>query len=421
MNKHLIRAVLGFALLALSAPGARASDPDAAVVVEWNQILQDSLPASAAILGPRYYVMMHVAMFDAVNSIERAYTPYRIRVRASHGASPEAAAAQAAHDVLVALIPAGEATFDAALAARLATIPSGRAARGVRVGQRVAEEILAWRRNDGSATTPPPYVLPPLPGLWQPTPPGFLAATFTQFPDMEPFALLTPTQYLPVRFPELTSERYAADFNAVKEIGSATSAVRTAEQTLISRLWAGVVTRTNLFAIWNNVARDTSHAHGLGLLDTARVFALMNASIHDGLLTSHTSKFVYGLWRPVTAIRRADEDLNALTVADPSWTPLLVTPPYPSHSGNMACSGASAATALALNFGTNDIPVTATWLGNTGNPDVSRNYAGFWQLADEEARSRIYGGIHFTFESLTSQESCAKVAGYVFENFMIPR
>ena len=142
--------------------------------------------------------------------------------------------------------------------------------------------------------------------------------------------------------------------------------------------------------------------------------------INDGLQTSHTSKFVYALWRPVTAIPKADEDLNPLTMADPTWMPLLTTPTYPSHAGNMACVGASAARALANVFGTNDIAITARWLGTAGNPDVSRNYPGFWQLAVDQALSRIYGGIHFTFENEASQESCPKVADYVFDNYMTP-
>lgn len=151
----------------------------------------------------------------------------------------------------------------------------------------------------------------------------------------------------------------------------------------------------------------------------ARVFTLVNVSINDGLQTSHASKFIYGLWRPVTAIRRADEDLNPLTAPDPTWLPLLVTPPYPSYSGNMACMGASAARTLANVFGTNDIAITPTWVGNAGNADVSRNYAGFWQLAEEQARSRVYAGIHFTFDNIASQESCKKVADYISAHYLL--
>jgi hypothetical protein len=207
----------------------------------------------------------------------------------------------------------------------------------------------------------------------------------------------------------------------VQRLGSATSTERTAEQTLLARTFASVTNRTIHWGLWNHVARDTARARGLSLLETARLFALLNVSIHDGLQTSHSSKFVYGLWRPVTAIRRAGEDMNDLTVADAAWTPLLTTPAYPSHAGNMACVGASAATALALFHETDELPFTARWVGTAGNPDVSREYGSFWQMAEDQANSRVYGGIHFSFESVASQQACPKVARYVFENYMQPR
>ena len=417
--RHLTCAGVAAALAWLT-PAAQANHEDPEVVIEWNQLLQDGIAPTLGVLQPRYYAMMHVAMFDAVNSIEGDYTKYRVRVGASRGASEEAAAAQAAHDVLAALIPANAAAYDAALAARLAQISPGRAAQGVAVGKAVANNILAWRANDGSATPPPPYVLPAIAGQWQPTTPGVPAA-FTQVPKMAPFALLTTTEYLPLRHPELTSDRYTTDFEEVKTIGSATSTLRTPDQTQLARLFAGVITRTTVFAAWNNVARDVARMQNLSLIDTARVFALLNASEHDGLVTSHTAKFVYGFWRPMTAIRNADQDLNPNTAADPAWTPLITTPPYPSYPGNMACVGASSARALALAFGTNDIPFTVLWLGNAASPvDVPKSYAGFWQFAQDEANARIYGGIHYRFDNEASQENCPKVSEYVHARYMRP-
>jgi hypothetical protein len=232
--------------------------------------------------------------------------------------------------------------------------------------------------------------------------------------------MLTATQYLPAAPPTVASERYAADFEEVKSIGSVTSSVRTAEQTQTAQLFASVTSRTVHWALWNHVARDTARAKSLSLIETARLYALLNVSIHDGLQSSHTGKFIYGMWRPVTAIRRADEDTNALTIADPSWTPLLTTPTYPSHPGNMACVGASAARALALTYGTDDVAFTALWQGNAGNPDVSRQYSRFSQMAEDQANSRIYGGIHFRYENVASQQACPKVAEYVNARFMRP-
>ena len=408
--------LMSVGLAQVSAAHGRGS-PDADVIVEWNELLEGVLP-TAGLTPPRHYAMLHIAMFDAVNSIERSYLPYRVRLNAWPSASREAAAAQAARDILAANFPASVDTFDAALKARLATIHPVLAAQGMRVGKAVAANILAWRQDDGWNVAPAPYVLPPFPGLYQPTPPAFAAAGFRQFETTKPFALLTPTQYQPVGPPTLTSQAYADALNHVQRLGSATSTERTAEQTLLARTFASVTNRTIHWGLWNHVARDTARARGLSLIETARLYALLNVSIHDGLQTSHSSKFVHGFWRPVTAIRRADEDLNDLTVADASWTPLLTTPAYPSHAGNMACVGASAATALALFHGTDELPFTAVWIGNAGNPDVSRQYTSFWQMALDQANSRVYGGIHFSFESDASQQACPKVARYVFENFM---
>jgi hypothetical protein len=392
---------------------------DREVVVEWNELLESVVPA-AGLAPPRHYAMLHIAMFDAINSIEREYRPYRLQVRASHSASAEIAAAQAARDVLTAQFPASQAKFDAALQARLASTSSGQARASVHVGKGVAAAILAWRQDDGWTVPPEPYVLPALPGMYQPTPPNFAPVAFRQMASTRPFALVTSTQYLPAPPPVLTSERYAQDFEEVKQIGSATSSTRTAEQTQLAQLFASVTTSTVHWPLWNHVARDTVRAQRLSLIETARVFALLNVSIHDGLQTSHTSKFIYGGWRPITAIHNADADLNPLTIADPSWKPLLTTPAYPAHAGNMACVSASAARVLSLVYGSDEMPFTVNWIGSAGNPDVSRKYSSFTQLAEDQANSRIYGGIHFRYESVVSQESCPKVAEYVFAKYMRP-
>jgi hypothetical protein len=197
--------------------------------------------------------------------------------------------------------------------------------------------------------------------------------------------------------------------------------VRTAEQTLQARLWASVGYKENWAGIWNQVTRFMTLRNNLTLIESARLFALVNASMQDGVQTAQASKFVYQLWRPVTAIQRAGEDMNPATDADPTWMPLLTTPPYPSYAGNMACIGASSARALALYFGTNDVLVSAQWSSTDGINYVVRSFPGFWQLAEHQAASREYGGIHYHFDTLASQEVCPKVAGYIFGNFMRPK
>ncbi len=336
------------------------------------------------------------------------------------GASPDAAASHAAHDVLVALFPNQRAIFDAALATALARLPSDAAQSGARVGAAAAQAVLDLRASDGWNRVPPPYILPDLPGYWQPAPPQNTAATFTHYPDVQGFITETTRGFLMEAPPALTSARYAADFNEVKSLGSATSTTRTEEQTQTARLWAGVGTTTPLQNVWNQLVRDLARSRGLNALDTARLYALLNMTIHDALRVSFTGKFLYGLWRPVTAIREAARDGNAATEPDPNWVALIPNPPYPAYPGNMACVGASSSRLLARAFGRDDVRFSVTWSVADG-PGVTKVYNGFHQLADEEARSRIYAGIHFQFDSTASFGVCPLVADYAFENHLRAR
>ena len=411
----------GLAQAPVEATGWQA---DREVVIEWNEILQRNIPASAGLFSFRYYAMMHIAMFDAVNSIEGGYERYHVRVPAHPTASAEAAAAQAAHDVLVALIGPNPA-FETALNDRLARLQSWHATAGARVGAKVAQAVIDWRTGDGTEQPNRPYLPPPLPGLWQPTLPTLAPAAGVQFGDVEPFALLTSTQYFPDPPPLLNSAKYADDLYQVQHLGSRGSAIRTADQTLVAYLIQGVNYGPGPFAVWSQVAREVTRSQELSLIRTARLFALVNVAMHDGLQTSHTSKFVYGLWRPITAIRRADEDLNDLTNADPNWEPLFsgpapaVTPAYPSHSSNVACIAWSAARTLQRVARTDELPFTLTWTGTGANAGITqqRSYGSFSALAEEAGLARVYAGIHFRFELEASRESCEKVGDYVVRHY----
>jgi len=412
--------------LPASAPRASAQTPN--VVIQWNQMLQTLFPGTGPGLQLRSLPMMHIAMFEAINSIEEVYTPYLGQVKSSRGGSAEAAAATAARDVLAALYPAQVAMFDDLLSTQLAGMPRGLVTQSEAVGHAVAAAVLGWRQNDGwpatqaAVTTPDPtYVLPTFPGLWQPTPPANSFATFTFYRNVKPFAMVTSTQFLPPPPPTLTSARYTADFNEVELLGSATSTARTDDETLMAQVHAGVNTQIGFFHVWNRVAANVAQGQGLSLIETARTFVLLTVALHDGLQTSFTSKFAYGLWRPVTAIRRAAEDQNAATDADPAWTPLLTTPTYPAYAGNVACLSAASARALQIVFGRDDIPFTVTYPRTMGLPSETRSFLGFSDLAQQEADSRIFGGIHFRFDNEASQTYCTKVPEFTAEHFMLPR
>jgi hypothetical protein len=405
-------------LMLLSPSIAPAADPDPAVVIEWNQKLQATIGGTGGPLAPRWFATMHIAQFDAVNSIERQYTPFRTRVAASSGASSKAAAAQAAHDVLVALLPANAAVYDALLAEHLQGIPAGLAAQGRTVGRAAAQKILEWRLNDGATAVGPAYKPPAIAGLWQET---GAPAGITQAPAMLSFTTKSNTQFLPKRFPELDTAAYAEDYNEVRTIGSATSITRTAEQTQTAKLFAAFqITSTNIVVLWNTVVRDMVTSRHLTMIEAARLYAMTNAVIIDGLLTTQTGKFIYALWRPVTAINSTLDDLNPLTAPEPGWVSLIPTPPYPTYPGNMACFGISAATSLALGLGTDSVTFSVTWTGANGNPNVTRTYSSFSELAHQEADSRIYGGIHFRFDNEVSQEMCPKIVEQAYATVMKP-
>lgn len=429
-NKQILNYFLTISILLCTLANVPAQNikndnlnpPGENVVLQWNRVLTETVRTpgahpSATIFPVRSFAMMNAAMFDAVNSIDGSYTPYWTNVPTTKNASIEAAAAKAARDVLVGLYPSRQAIYDAELADSLIGIPTNRAQQGMAVGEICASRMLALRANDGWNVTPPPYSLPTTPGNWQPIAPS-TAATFTHTVNVMPFATGSNTRFSPNPPPAMTNDLYTLDFNEVKEIGSAISTTRTADQTKIAQLWAGVNTPTSAFNAWYNVARSVSIQKNLSTVENARLFALFNIAAHDTLMTTFTSKFQYGLWRPLTAIRRADEDGNPNTMQDAAWNSLITTPPYPSYAGNMSGIGTAHSVSLALFFGRDDIPFQHTWDGTGG---ATRSYSGFSAMANEEANSRIYGGIHFRFDNEAGQSAGRNVAMFVFQNFMKPR
>ena len=412
-------AALAATLMLLSPSIASAADTDPTVVIEWNQKLLATIGGTGGPLAPRWFATMHIAQFDAINSIQRLYTPFRTTVAASQGASTRAAAAQAAHDVLVVLLPANAAAYDELLTQQLAGIEPGLASQGVAVGKAAAKKILEWRLNDGFTAVGPAYKPPLIAGLWQET---GAAAGVTYAPAALSFTMKSNTQFMPRRFPEIDTAAYAEDYNEVRSIGAEFSTTRTADQTQTALLFgSGRITSTNIVVMWNTVVRDMVTSRHLSMIEAARLYAMTNAMIIDGLLTTFTGKFAYALWRPITAINSPLDDLNPLTAPEPGWKPLLGTPPYPSYPGNMACVGVAAAKALALGLGTDDITFSVTWTGANGNPDVTRTYSSFSELAQEEADSRIYGGIHYRFDNEASQEVCPKVVEQAYATVAKPR
>lgn len=404
---------------AVSVCGSVAAFASADVVTDWNSIALQAIrnEATAPPKAARSLAMMHAAVYDAVNSIARTHTPYLVDYVADPACSREAAAAQAARDVLVSTFPGQAATFNAALAGHLGGIPDGPAKLdGISVGGQMATAMIAARSADGS-TFNPPYTPGTNPGDWRPTPPGFQPPALPGWGSVTPFGIPSGSAFRPPAPPALTSAQYTAAWNEVKELGSATSATRTADQTQIAIFWrAGGGTNTPP-GMWNNIAQVVGTAQGNTLEENARMFALLNLGTADAGVAAWDAKYTYNHWRPIAGIREADTDGNADTTADPSWTPLFATPNHPSYvSGHSTFSAVSAAI-LADFFGTDAIPFS---FSGDDLPGVFRSFDGFSDAAAEAGMSRIYGGIHWQYDNTYGQQLGNSVGSYIFDHYMQP-
>jgi hypothetical protein len=390
---------------------ATASTDSVNPVIEWNRSLLEIVRTPGAqpatIHSTRSFAMLHAAIFDAVNAIDKSYKPYAVHLsHISRAASAKAAAHQAAHDVLVSLYPSFATKLDSELEQDLGLIEDGRHKKqGIEVGERVATEILALRSDDGSTVTLPPFVPSTQPGNYQLTSPNFAPADFIQWSHVAPFAIDSPSDFLPAPPPELNSDRYTRSFDEVKRLGIITSSTRTADQTQIGTFWNG-----NIQDFWNEIAQSAALQRHLNLAQSARLFALLNISIADTAIAFFEAKYIYDIWRPVTAIQLAAIDGNPLTDPDPAWIPLSTkTAADPSYPG--AHSAISAAASAVLRFYLGDrirLAVTSESLAG-----VTRHFSSFSEAAEEAGLSRIYAGQHFRFDHLAGLRLGRNVADSV--------
>jgi hypothetical protein len=400
-------AVVAVIAAACAAPGLARAD----TVTDWNRAMVAGL--EAAHVGPqpssRIGAIVQGSVFDAVNGIERRYTPYHVEADAPRGASRDAAAAEAAYTTLVALIPSQQALFDQQLQTTLAAIsddpadPGQSILRGLDWGRSVAQSILAWRANDGFTAVPPPYVAGSAPGDWQPTPPLFGAPLFRQFATMTPFALASPSQFLPPGPPSLTSARWARDLAEVEAYGSATSTVRTAWQTETAQFWQS----DTPVAAWNRVADDLAESHETTLSQNARLLALTNIAMADAMIATFNAKNTFNFWRPVTAIRAA---------GDSSWTALLTTPAFQEYPSAHATVSAAPAAVLAGFYG-NDTAFTVTSANMAG---VTRAFTSFSDAVAQVGDARIWAGFHYRFSCEDGATLGTNVGDFVLMNVAQP-
>jgi PAP2 superfamily len=400
MIKVIASAVIVAALL-VSGASARADS-----VTEWNLNATNALIVGAG--QPPHVSVPHLAMvqgavYDAVNAIDGGHEGYLIPAgSASRSYSKKAAAATAAHHVLVQLVPAQQATLDALYAASLSGVPDGPAKTGgIATGERAAAAMIAARTNDGRFGAFR-FTVGSAPGAWRPVLPAFVNDPNAWLKDVKPFLIEDPAQFRSKGPLALTSHRYAREFDEVKTLGASNSGERTADQTHAARYWA-----EHPPATWSRIFRTLSAQQGLTLVDNARLYAMLYMTGADALIAVWDDKAYWSFWRPITAIREAGSDGNPDTQPQADWTPLIATPPYPDHpSAHTGISGSIVKT-LQQFFGTDDIG----W-SDTNNAGLARSFASFSQAIEEIIDARVWAGLHFQTADVQGQRIGRAVATY---------
>jgi hypothetical protein len=424
---HILPALMMF--LGVSSPSTRAdaatsTGTDAAT--DWNEIAVQALVAAGpARPGPVVFLdlaIVQAAVHDAVQAIDRRFEPYHVQIPGASG-SPEAAAAKAAHDVLVNILPGQAASLDTTYHNYLAAHYLAEDDPGVRAGEVAAAGILALRANDGRLPNPPP---PPFiggtdPGVWRPTPsflpgppPSFAPMVTPWLGAVPPFTLKSGDQFRADAPPPLSSKRYAENYDEVKALGARFNSARTPEQTQLASFYTG-----NLFIVYTQTLRDAAAANTDNIGDNARLLALGTLAMADSLITAWDSKIHYVFWRPITAIREGENDRNVHTAGDPTWEPLINTPNYPEYTSGANNAAGALTRMLELYCGADDI----TFMVISANPQVdpnTRTYQRFSDLSWDIVDVRIYQGIHFRFADEAARTQGRHVAEWAFRRFLQP-
>jgi len=400
--------------LASSTP-VTASAGDPAVVSEWNTIAVTALAGDSTtqpVEDILYMGFVQAAVYNAVVGVEGRYAPYRSHAHAPRGASAQAAAVAAAHQVLVTYVPSAQATLDASYAASLAQIPDSTAkTQGIAFGSRAADSVIRLRAHDGR-NADIQFTQPPAPGAWRPTPPALLPMSAPWLGFVTPLLVHSATQFAPAAPPALTSARYTRDFAEVKALGSVNSTARTPDQTSTAQFFSG-----NPLVQYNAGLRDQVSVRHLDIVDAARMFAAVDMSVADAEISVWHAKYVHGLWRPITAIGLADTDGNPATTPDTGWTPMIATPPYPEYPSGYNAFNSTVAHGLEGLFKTRHLELT---LISTAAPGVQRHYDCGDALLQDVVDARVWQGIHFRTADTAARDIGDQLAAWTLDRYFQP-
>lgn len=391
----------------LAAAGTAAN---ADVIHDWNE--KAVAAGYTARQGPpphtRIVAMVHLAMFEAVNSIDARYRPYRARLAAEPGASREAAAAAAAHYLLVRIYPEQAPDMDKALQASLAAVTDGAArAKGVRLGEQAGAAMMAERAKDGAAG-PDTYRPLTMPGKYVPT----VLPAASRWGGVRPFALKSGDQFRPAAPYALSSPDWTRDYDEVKRMGAKAGSARSAEQTDIARFW-----ELTGAATYNPLVRHLSATRRPDVTDNARLFALVAMAAADALIAVFDAKYTYNFWRPVTAIRNGDQHGNDAIERDAAWEPFISTPMHPEYPCAHCITQSAAASVLESFFG-DSIPTVK--LTSTTAPGLTRTFSRLSDYVNEVIDARVYDGVHYRTSGRVGADMGRKIGEYTVRNHLLP-
>jgi hypothetical protein len=400
-----VKSAVGASLL-LACLGA-ASPAQANVITDWDEKAVDVVSTMPPHDAQRAMAMVHAAMFDAVNAIEHRYRPYLTQLSATPDTSKEASAAAAAAAILTTIGPAAADRTRAALNSYLATLPDDVArSKGIKLGESVAAAVITARANDG-ADAPDDYRPQTRPGVYVPT--SLTAGAV--WPRMKPFTIASAQQFRPQPPLSLLSNEWATDFNEIKAVGSRTSNSRSAQQTETARLWL-----TRGPQLYHPVLRQIAVARQMTVSESARFMALGAFALTDALIAVFDAKYHYNFWRPITAIRNADNDGNVATDREATWRPLDDTPLHPEYPCAHCIQSGALAGVVKTVLGTSEIPEVSV-SGPTA-PGVVHRFTDITTLAEEAANGRVWAGFHYRFSTRVGSEMGRKIGEYVVKNTM---